>query len=115
MAARRLSVVAFPLVYVLAAAMAVFAGAQEPARQSAQELLQRMRQASSWERSVSMSETIDKVSAGTGQGNWGHIRTRLVYRRDADRVEWLGDQELLDPAGTPTPKAKFRDVRIFGD
>ncbi len=81
------------------------------------EIVRRYSESTSWDKTITMSLSVetDFISNISGQENVGHHRLELIFRRDNNRAEWIGNDALLDSAGRVIDENSFDFATIIND
>lgn len=81
------------------------------------EIVRRYSESISWDKTITMSLSVETyfTSNISGQENVGHHRLELIFRRDNNRAEWIGNDALLDSAGRVIDKDSFDFATIIND
>ena len=81
------------------------------------EIVRRYSESTSWDKTITMNLSVETyfTSNISGQENVGHHRLELIFRRDNNRAEWIGNDALLDSAGRVIDEDSLDFATIIND
>lgn len=89
------------IVFIISSGVCVFAQGKDP---NAAEVLRCYKESLSWVQSVSMKiDMVVDVSENHPNKSFCPYETHLIFRRDHDRTEWIGQRLLFDEQGNVDP------------